>query len=419
LIETKRPAITTAAPFFSETLLTGSGAELQREAWLEAALFAVDSAARIVHSAASILPDVKTLISVFIFMLCSGALIGVVAATLFTAYAAYAACKRSTTRFVQNVERAIADIDRVAAEAERQMTSFRKTMQEVNSTLNKEVEEARKAIQSHAESVAERISDNDIQLEVTSNRARGSLDALNHAISKIQDEFLPFPTKDELLAKDLKVYRDSLAAARDEILEEAEEVKRLVPRFERKFQATVADLTKDKLGELPKILGDEKKRLREAVKALREAHNALPALGDLEKQAQHTRQEVLDMESSLQKASAESAAALARVPELRNQIEKEAQQTREEFLEMKSSMKCSLQKASAESTAVMAQVPDLRNHLEKVQVSLFLRFPMCKYPRDFTAVQSQFPRCSLPRLKRLILPRRRSSGSRRTLQAPA
>lgn len=256
------------------------------------------------------LPNARDFALAVCFTLCSAALLGVVGATFMIVYVAYTACKRSAAEFVRKAQLVSADVDQLAAEAQRLRTLLREKMNDIAETIAAE-----------QMAVSQRLSKLRNDLNDAAVRARGATDTLHHAVAEIQDQYAPFPTRDELLATDLQTYRASLDEAAEELSAEMTAVKSMIPDFWRDFESAASTLRRNELeGTLRKKLGEERKKLRRAVGSLREANEGLPDLMALAGEAEQTREDVRGLQESLSAAVKESQTVLRGVPQLQEHL---------------------------------------------------------------------------------------------------
>ncbi|PGH05075.1 hypothetical protein GX51_03173 [Blastomyces parvus] len=122
---------------------------------------------------------------------------------------------------------------------------------------------------------------------------------LKKAIHKIKSEFTTWPTQDELLHDYIKQFKDSLTIAKDDLDNEMDRLKNLIPNFTEEFHNTVRRLDRSMLGSLPTVYLKERRILESNIKTIRDAMNQLSYLESLQNEAALAKEEMENIQTQM------------------------------------------------------------------------------------------------------------------------
>ncbi|KLJ05750.1 hypothetical protein EMPG_10790 [Blastomyces silverae] len=122
---------------------------------------------------------------------------------------------------------------------------------------------------------------------------------LKKAVHKMKSEYATWPTQDELLHDYIKNFKDSLTIAKDDLDNEIDRLKNLIPNFTEEFHNTVRRLDGNLLGSLPMVYLKERRLLDSNIRTIREAMNQLPKLESLQNEAALAKEEMEDIRTQM------------------------------------------------------------------------------------------------------------------------
>ncbi|KAL2370382.1 hypothetical protein RJ035_006909 [Blastomyces gilchristii] len=122
---------------------------------------------------------------------------------------------------------------------------------------------------------------------------------LKKAVHKMKSEYATWPTQDELLRDYIEKFKDSLTIAKDDLDNEIDRLKNLIPNFIEEFHNTVRRLDGNLLGSLPMVYLKERRLLESNIQTIRDAMNQLPYLKSLQNEAALAKEEMEDIQTQM------------------------------------------------------------------------------------------------------------------------
>ncbi|OJD25494.1 hypothetical protein ACJ73_03143 [Blastomyces percursus] len=122
---------------------------------------------------------------------------------------------------------------------------------------------------------------------------------LKKAVHKMKSEYATWPTQDELLRDYVKNFKDSLTIAKDDLDNEIDRLKNLIPNFTEEFHKTVIRLDGNLLGSLPMVYLKERRLLESNIQTMHEAMSQLPSLKSLQSEAALAKKEMEDIRTQM------------------------------------------------------------------------------------------------------------------------
>ncbi|WEW60566.1 hypothetical protein PRK78_006053 [Emydomyces testavorans] len=320
------PSTTAASYTPAETSIFSSVTEMAKEVklnvngWIHRAR---TFGARAVEWMAPSLPKPRPLFEVTLRLLLSCAATIVIGTTLIFLLTVSIVCKRIGADLIHKALMANEEIDSMIAETVRQRNFFREKLEAFDSRMIKSASQFEEKISEKEANLSNAFSSIDLLLDSANRRANYVTDAIIGAASQLERQYLPFPTKEDLVGDQLKLFKDSLKAVEEDLLGQVEAVKSLIPDFKKEYLETISELRKHHLGSWVKTFQSEKARLKKLVDRVREGTKETPSeeaieelISGLQSEFEGVERQVVATRNDIQKAGKLRDEVVTKIPSL-------------------------------------------------------------------------------------------------------
>ncbi|EEP80656.1 predicted protein [Uncinocarpus reesii 1704] len=326
-------AFTTAAadtailPNFPEARAMDSTAEAASAAepknnysWiLEAQLLGSHAAKWVAVS--STYPRLPFVVVVYVLFGCALAVIfGTTSMFLMTVHTV---CKEVGAKMIR---KALMDSNQVALaidEASCQQAQLLKKLQAANKAMVTSANKIDAMISSNEKLMSERIVQINHLLSFSERRANEVTNNVIDSAARVQEQYLPFPSRDGLLGEHLKKFKESLKDAKDELLEEIEAARSLIPSFKEEFTKVTSRLRESHLGNWVEVFESEKARLKSQVARIKKATQKIPKQKAVDQLIHELQEEHGELERRIVAAREDMGEACRQTEELVRELKSE------------------------------------------------------------------------------------------------
>ncbi|PGH15990.1 hypothetical protein AJ80_05366 [Polytolypa hystricis UAMH7299] len=181
-------------------------------------------------------------------------------------------------------------------EAGAQMSEMSNRLNGVKTEMDGSLDKLMAQIQEEKAAALQRIAESRELHEEALEQTRNDREYFAKLADQMWRDHLPLPSPQDLLKEHITGFKQSLVESKEELDQEIDRLGLAIPGLIKTCELTVADLKRDKLGNIPNAMDELKDDLLDELSYLRDLKDALPDLKDLVRKVEL---ETSDMEADL------------------------------------------------------------------------------------------------------------------------